>query len=89
MCSFCLFGKKALRCVPSVTYLQNAGVIAGGGCVGIGQDITASDSPCYDFVTGPSTADNVRIAGTGKNIRNFASIVVHFKPISYADGPPA
>ena len=39
--------------------------LADGGCVGIGQDITDSDSPCYDFVTGPSAADNVRIAGIG------------------------
>lgn len=28
----------------------------------IGQDITASDSPCYEFVTGPSQADFRRIA---------------------------
>ncbi len=40
-----------------------AHVLCAGGCVGIGQDITAQDSPCYDFVTGPSQADFTRIAG--------------------------
>jgi hypothetical protein len=30
--------------------------------VGIGQDITSTDSPCYTFVTGPSLAEYRRIA---------------------------
>ncbi|EIE19863.1 hypothetical protein COCSUDRAFT_44279 [Coccomyxa subellipsoidea C-169] len=33
-----------------------------GGCVGIGQSITATDSPCYEFVTGPTLAEYRRIA---------------------------
>ena len=31
--------------------------------MGIGQDITADDSPCYSFVTGPTLAEYRRIAG--------------------------
>ncbi|CAK0785124.1 hypothetical protein CVIRNUC_008330 [Coccomyxa viridis] len=40
--------------------------IAAEGCAGIGQDITADDSPCYYFVGGdskPSATENRRIAG--------------------------
>ncbi|CAL5229118.1 g12383 [Coccomyxa viridis] len=57
-------------------------ILQDGGCVGIGQDITDSDSPCYDFVTGPSAADNVRIAGlTDQGVA--AEVASHPRP------PPA
>lgn len=68
---------------PALSLLQALGHRLGdaraGGCVGIGQDITARDSPCYDFVTGPSAAEYRRIAAlTDAGIAN--EVATHPQP---------
>ncbi len=47
--------------------------------MGIGQDITAYDSPCYSFVTGPTLAEYRRIAAlSDAGVAN--EVATHPKP---------
>ena len=66
-----MYHRKAVRgCGP---------LLLAGGCLGIGQDITSEDSPCYSFVVGPTQADFRRIVRlTDVGIAN--EVATHAQP---------